>query len=1104
MRKGKAETIPGSARSVTERQSWSKTMSSQRSLLLGAVGVLAAVAVLAVSERSGYAQSAAFGDAAGSAARAGGAVSVVPFANVSARPEDDWLGIGIAETVLSGVERLGFLTVVDRQSLFGAAGGDRGDAKALGDETWARDRALAAGVSWLVGGGFQRLDDRVRIIARVTDVETGAPREFARVDGHADDLFLLQDRIVAEVADGLARLVRPGAASPPDARTSVAREPEGQGIPDPSGARGGRESGGRSVAARSRVPFDANAATPAVAGVGVRGGGESGGASVAARSRDSFDANATTPLAGAVRARGGGESGYAPVAAGSRVPFDANAATPEDAPAGFATAAPAGDAGVLTGRVTVRPRRTTTPPTVDGLLDDAVWSNAARITEFVQREPQDGAPATEDTDVYLAYDESNLYLAFHAKYEEPRIMRANRVDRDRADFGDDTISVYFDTFLDQQRAYVFSVNGYGVQGDSIVGGRGRGGGGGGGGGGFSGGGRGGVPRGDRSWDALFTSGGQPVADGYTAEMAIPFKSLRYPARPGDAPHTWGFQIVRRIRGKDETIVWSPVSRDVAGFLPQMGVLDGMSGLSTSRNLEVQPTFTAFRYGTFDEGAGQLVDGDPQPDFGANFKYGVTPNLIADFTLNPDFSQIESDRPQVEVNQRFALFYPELRPFFLEGAEIFQIQAPVTVVHTRTIVDPQYGAKLTGKAGKTTLGVLFANDEGASLGVDDRLDPAFGQSAQTFVGRARYDLYSESFIGAVVTDREFVDGYSRLVGADSNFRIGATHQLGFRAFGTDRRLSQSGPQTNPCPTTATSDPEIPASCGGYAYDFGFRKRGRNLSYSIDSFALSPDFRTDVGFVRRTDQRETEAQLEYEWWPQTWVISWGPEVRYGRNYNFDQVLEDETFRARVSANFAKNIRYSFDVDQDMERYYGFDFDKRRYGMFGNVNTNRVLTFGGGFNWGDEVYFEGANAFLGRESGFRTFINFRPVSRFATNINITTSRFTDPLGLFTAGVNDGERKEDGEIFNVNIFRALNTYQVTDRLALRNITELNTWDGKIALNFLATYRVNSGTAFYIGYDDHYQQHHRFYDDQVNIIDRGYLQTNRAVFTKIQYLFRY
>ena len=372
-------------------------MRSPRSLLLGTVGIL--VAALAASERSGYAQPPAFGDMAGSAEPAGLAVAVVPFANVSARPEDDWLGIGIAETVVAGVDRLGLLTVVDRRSLFGgvADGGVAGGA--LDDETWARDRARAAGVSWLVVGGFQRLGDQVRIIARLTDVETGALREVAKVDGHADDLFLLQDRIVAEVAGGLARLVRPG-ASALEVRAAVARETGGRrGTASPPGARAGDESGPSSLAARSRRSLAANRATPAAGALGP---------------------------------------------------------------------APAGDAGVLTGRVTVRPRRTTTPPTVDGLLDDAVWSNAARITEFVQREPQDGASATEDTDVYLAYDDSNLYLAFHARYEDPGIMRANRVDRDRAGFGDDTISVYFDTFLDQQRAYVFSVNGYGVDRKSVV------------------------------------------------------------------------------------------------------------------------------------------------------------------------------------------------------------------------------------------------------------------------------------------------------------------------------------------------------------------------------------------------------------------------------------------------------------------------------------------------------------------------------------------------------------------------------------------------------------------------------------------------------------
>ncbi len=968
-------------------------------------------------------------------------VAVMPFVNVSGRPGDDWLGTGIAETVISGMQRSGGLAVMDRWAP-GVAGSRAG---AGGDESRAREEARAAGVSWLVAGGFQRVDDRLRIVARVVEVESGTVREIAKIDGRADELFALQDRIATEVLQGLSGRVRP----------------EG-----PASAR--PRAGGRMAAAVARPG--------------------AGGARLAPRADP----------ASAVTALGGGPaSAPAPrrIARRPRRGAAATAAGPAGRVAGFAPVPPAGDAGVLAGRVTVRPRRTTTPPTVDGLLDDAVWSNAAHITEFVQREPVDGAPASEDTDVFVAYDDTHLYLAFHAKYENPEILRASRVDRDRAGFSDDTISVYFDPFLDQQRAYVFQVNGYGVQGDSIVsGGRG---------GGFSGGGRGGVPRGDRSWDALYTSGGQPVADGFTAEMAIPFKSLRYPARPGNAPHTWGFQIVRQVRDKDETIVWSPVSRDIAGFLPQMGVLDGMTGLSTSRNLEIQPTFTAFRYGTYDEAAGRLVDGDPQPDLGANFKYGVTPNLIADFTLNPDFSQIESDRPQVEVNQRFALFYPELRPFFLEGAEIFQITAPVTVVHTRTIVDPQYGAKLTGKAGKTTLGVLFADDEGASLGVDDRLDPAFGQSAQTFVGRVRYDLYSESYVGGIVTDREFLDGYSRLVGVDSNFRIGTTHQLGFRVLGTDRRVAGRGPDTLSCSPTAVPDPDGSSSCDGYALDFGFRKRGRNLSYSIDSFALSPEFQTDVGFVRRTDQRETEARVDYLWWPQSWVISWGPEARYGRNYNFNRVLDNEDIRVGWAANFARNIRYSFDLDQDMERYEGFAFDKRRYRMYGSIYTSRILSLSTGYDWGDEIYFDRANPFVGRESGFRTYINFRPVSRFATNLSIRTSRFTDPLGLFVDGLNRGERDEEGEVFNVNIFRALNTFQFTDRLALRNITEFNTYRGTVGLNLLATYRVNSGTAFYIGYDDHYRQY-ELYDDQVNAIDRGYLHTNRAIFTKIQYLFRY
>ena len=211
---------------------------------------------------------------------------------------------------------------------------------------------------------------------------------------------------------------------------------------------------------------------------------------------------------------------------------------------GAPTAGLAAAAGILTGRPTMRPPRTGERPDIDGRLDDAVWRNALHVTEFVQQQPLEGAPASEETDLWMAYDSEHLYLAIHAHYENPAIMRATRVDRDQA-FRDDNITIYFDPFLDQQRAYAFSLNGYGVQGDEIINARGRGGGG----GGF---GSRGIPWGDDSWDALFDSGARIVDDGFTLEMAIPFKSLRYPRRGRDVRTAGGCRSCARSRARTRT------------------------------------------------------------------------------------------------------------------------------------------------------------------------------------------------------------------------------------------------------------------------------------------------------------------------------------------------------------------------------------------------------------------------------------------------------------------------------------------------------------------------------------------------------------------------
>ena len=970
-------------------------------------------------------------------------VAVEPFANISRNPADAWLGEGIAETVAADLGMLG-LVVVD-----------------------ARAASTANGAGWLVTGGYQRLGERLRITARLVAADSGAVARSVRLDGALDEIFALQDRIVAELTAGidlrepivgaLTADVDLGAAPPRPATPAPAGLIEGIILPRPTvDDRGERATGAGEPASRVQAARSDGSASPAEVGsAAVRG------APVPAARPDG--AAPAVDGGGAVRGAAG------PLAAGL---------------------APA--AGILAGRPSVEPLRTSDPPSIDGRLDDAVWRRATRITEFVQQQPLDGEPATEETDLYIAYDTQNLYFGVHVHYSDPVLVRANRSDRDQT-FSDDTITLYFDPFLDQQRAYVFSVNGYGVQSDAILdsstptggmGGGGRrsgGGGGGGGGGGSPGGGRrggmsaslaaalGAAPTGDTSWDALFESSGTLVEDGWTAEMAIPFKSLRYPSRDRGERHRWGFQVVRTIPSKNETDVWAPISRDVAGFLPQMGLLDGLTDLSTSRNLEILPTLTAIQFGSLDTGTGVFEDGDPDPEGGLNVKYGVTPNLTVDYTYNPDFSQIESDIPQVEVNQRFPLFYPELRPFFLEGQEIFQVPGQVNLVHTRTIVDPRQGAKLTGKVGDTTVGVLVANDEAPGL-VEGVAPGLQGRTAQVAIARARYDLYAESYLGVIATDREFGDGYSRVGGVDGRFRLGRTSSVSFQAAASEHLNDADGYNSGPI------------------FHLAYDSAGRNLSYSAAVDSVDPGFRTDTGFVQRVDTRVAQANASYRWWPENWLVNWGPLASYSRNYDFEGLLQDEQAQVGVRGVMTNSMIWVAMANRDMERYGGIEFHKTNAFLGGGFAASRRLSAGGFFNWGDQIRY-GDDPFLGNGATATLFASVRPMSRLNADLNFITSRLHDP-------------RTAEQVFDVRIYRALTTYQFTNRLLLRNILEYNTFSGTVAANLLFTYRVNAGTVFFVGYDDHYQQGDLI--DSAIFPTMRFEQTNRAIFTKLSYLFRF
>ena len=859
--------------------------------------------------------------------------------------------------------------------------------------------------TWMVSGTFQHVGQDLRVTARVVEVSSGGVVHRVKIDGSMHDLFALQDRVAEAIVEGFTKTA--------PAQTAVL--PRDLEVPP-------REVG------RPDNPLGPGSVTGALTlnrpeGVEVSSGGAATGA-------------------------------------------------------GFMR--PARAAGPATGAV-----RTSRPPVVDGRLDDVVWSNATHITEFVQMAPLEGAPGTEETEVWIAYDRDNLYFAFYAHHSDPGIIRANRSERDETP-GDDSMSVMFDPFMDQQRAYQFSVNGYGIQSDSIVN-AGQSGGSSGGSrsarsgssGGASSSGSGGSRgrtsssssgiRGDDSWDALFDTRGQPVDDGWTAEMAIPFKSLRYPSRPSGQPHRWGFQIVRVIRGKGESQVWAPVSRSIAGQLNQMGELEGLTDLSTSRNLEFLPTVTAVRAGSLDRQSGSFNEGNADGEAGFGVKYGVTPDLTADFTYNPDFSQIESDRPQIETNQRFALFFPEQRPFFLEGQEIFSTATPINLVHTRTIVDPRYGGKLTGKLGSTSVGIVVANDEAPGR-LDDTLDPAFGQNTQFFLGRARYDLYPQSYVGAVVTAREFGDDFSRVAGVDGRFRLGQTHNLSFLVAASENK------------------DELEGRLSGPVFEFDFRRQGRRLGYSVSHSRIDPEFRTATGFVPRVDMQQTIATASYKWWPEATLLNWGPTVTYLRNYNHAGVLEDEHLQGQVDLEFQRNIRFTGTLNRTLERFGGIDFRKNGYSLY-TVLSGRILSLVPSVNWGDGVFFSD-DPFLGRSRGGNLTVIFRPTSRLRSDLRGIFSQFVDP-------------RDDTELFDVKILRIRLTYQFTDRLLLRHILEHNTSSRTLGNNLLLTYRINSGTVVFVGYDDRYQQGSRISDAMFPTTSR-FERTNRAVFTKFSYLFRY
>ena len=558
--------------------------------------------------------------------------------------------------------------------------------------------------------------------------------------------------------------------------------------------------------------------------------------------------------------------------------------------------------------------------TIDGHVDESVWDEAPILTGFTQFDPVEGVPATQRTEARVLITDDAILFSVKAYDDVPRGVRATLGDRDSYAFSDDYVRFMMDTFDDRRRAYVIMVNPLGVQQDGLWveggGGRGRG--------------RGFGPPIDWNPDFVWESGGQIHDWGYSVEVKVPFKSLRFREIP---VQDWGFQIERRIARNGYAESWAPVTENVANKMEQFGSLTGLRDLDPGLFLEINPVQTLSRQGTYDTDLGSLRHRDVTGDFGVNLTYGLTSNLTLDGTYNPDFSQVEADAGQISVNERFAIFFPEKRPFFLEGTEIFNL--PRQLVYTRSIVNPIGGAKLTGKIGSFNVGYLGAVDDVAdSSELDGTANPVVN------LVRLRRDLGTSSNLGMVFTDRSHDSRrYNRVAGVDGRFLFNQRNTVTVLAAG-----SRTGEG-------------VGSTSSGSMFLAQYQRSGRNFQANVSLEDMSPDFDAGSGFIRRVGDTQVQSRMSYNFRgrPGDLVERWGPSLEAQSYWDHDDFwagrgLEEARLQLGGSVSFRNNIT----VFGNLSRSY-FSFGEPAYdGLVTPAAAGGTTSF-----FPDQGLFQGLNS-------------------------------------------------------------------------------------------------------------------------------------------------
>ncbi len=698
---------------------------------------------------------------------------------------------------------------------------------------------------------------------------------------------------------------------------------------------------------------------------------------------------------------------------------------------------------------------------VDGVLDEGAWADALTLELAFETRPGENIDPPVRTEVFATYDDRALYFAFRAHDPEPGAIRAHLADRDSA-WSDDFVGVVLDPFNDERRAFQFFANPLGVQMDSFVDDLG---------GGES-----------DAWDAIWDSAGKITTTGYVVELAIPFNQLRFEAASGQ--QTWGFDALRFYpRDQRHRIALQPLDRSISCYVCQVSKLNGFEGITPGRNLEFVPTVTGGRTDVREDfPTGDLVEGSVDNEFGLTARWGITPNLILNAAINPDFSQVEADVAQLDVNNQFALFFPERRPFFLEGADFFS--TPMRAVFTRNVADPDWGVKFSGKQGKNAFGAFVARDTTTNLlfpGSQGSDADSFDFETDDAVVRYRRDFGSSSAIGVLFTSREGGDYSNQVGGIDGLYRFRETDSIRFQYLRSETEY----------PGVIAADFDQPS---GSFSDHGYRLRythdDRNWFVYGEYRDIGSQFRADMGFMPRVGTSFLLAGADRTWWGEEddWYTRWS----FGGDWDLTEdeegnVLEREA-EIRTNISGPKQSHLFFGIGQRDRFFDGVIFEDQDF-----MNSWFEIQPTGDFWFG---------MFAGRGDAI-DFAHTRPAKVLFLEPSIQWN-----LGLhLRANLDHNLQRLDvdgGELFEANLSQLRLVYQFNVRTFVRTIFQWTSIDRNQALyqdevdaefdrlftQVLFSYKLNPQTVLFLGYGDT-----REGDQRISLT-----QSDRSVFLKLGY----